>query len=109
MGRKLTYYVIYRNDERTGGPAGLFVMDVGAGNAILWDHRSGHWAFDPALVVRFVDDYRNLDRYETVDRATAERVAETVSGGTALPDEDGIRAMFPPGVSASGPQSSGRQ
>ncbi|MEW2143937.1 hypothetical protein AB0869_14100 [Micromonospora vinacea] len=105
----MTYYVIYRNDERVGGPAGLFVMDVGAGNAILWDHRSGHWAFDPALVVRFVNDYRNVDRFETVDRATAERVAEAVSGGTALPDEDDIRAMFAPGASAGGAQPSGRQ
>ena len=105
----LTYYVIYRNDERVGGPAGLFVMDVGAGNAILWDHRSGRWAFDPALVVRFVNDYRNMDRFETVDRATAERVAETVSGGHALPHEDDIRAMFAPDASAGGPQPSGRQ
>jgi hypothetical protein len=99
----LTYYVIYRNDERAGGPAGLFVMDVGEGKAILWDHRSGGWAFDPALVVRFVNDYRNADRYETVDRATAERVAETVSGGAALPDEEGIRALFALGVGAAGP------
>ncbi|MET8356436.1 hypothetical protein [Micromonospora sp. NPDC005171] len=105
----MTYYVIYRNDERVGGPAGLFVMDVGTGNAILWDHRSGHWAFDPALVVRFVNDYRNVDRFETVDRATAERVAETVSGGIALPDEDDIRAMFAPGAGDAGKQPSGRQ
>ncbi|MBQ1013546.1 hypothetical protein KBX53_21880 [Micromonospora sp. M51] len=105
----MTYYVIYRNDERVGGPAGLFVMDVGAGSAILWDHRSGRWAFDPALVVRFVNDYRNMDRFETVDRATAERVAETVSGGRALPDEDDIRAMFATDPSAGGPQPSGRQ
>ncbi|MEU5912960.1 hypothetical protein [Micromonospora sp. NPDC047527] len=95
----MTYYVIYRNDERVGGPAGLFVMDVGVGDAILWDHRSRGWAFDPSLVVRFVNDHRNADRYETVDRATAESVAETVTGGTALPDEAGIRAMFVAGDS----------
>ncbi|MEK8108002.1 hypothetical protein NKG94_28920 [Micromonospora sp. M12] len=68
------------------------------GKAILWDHRSGGWAFDPALVVRFVNDYRNIDRFETVDRATAESVAEAISGGSSLPDEDGIRAMFVPGA-----------
>ncbi|MEU8422834.1 hypothetical protein AB0C15_18345 [Micromonospora sp. NPDC048835] len=105
----MTYYVIYRNDERLGGPAGIFVMDVGTGNAILWDHRSGRWAFDPALVVRFVNDDRNVDRFETVDRAIAERVAETVSGGSALPDEGGIRAMFAPGAGAGGPQPAGQQ
>ncbi|MEU8209378.1 hypothetical protein AB0B85_09275 [Micromonospora sp. NPDC049044] len=105
----MTYYVIYRNDERVEGPAGLFVMEVGAGKAILWDHRSGAWAFDPALVMRFVNDYRNFDRFETVDRATAERVAETVSGGAPLPDEDGIRAMFESGANATGERSSGQQ
>ncbi|WP_406077314.1 hypothetical protein [Micromonospora sp. NBC_00858] len=93
----MTYYVIYRNDERVGGPAGLFVMDVGLGRAIIWDHRSRGWAFDPGLVVRFVNDYRNLDRYETVDRATAETVAEIVTSGASLPDEEAIRSMFTAG------------
>ncbi|RLP96278.1 hypothetical protein EAD98_10880 [Micromonospora sp. CV4] len=66
-------------------------------SAILWDHRSQEWAFDPGLVMRFVNDHRNVDRFETVDRATAESVAETVTGGTSLPDEDAIRAMFAAG------------
>lgn len=104
----LTYYVIYRNDERTGGPAGLFVMDVGTGKAILWDHRASGWAFDPDLVARFVNDHRNGDRFETADRATAERVAEAISGGSALPDEDGIRAMFTSGTSSGGPWPPGQ-
>jgi (2Fe-2S) ferredoxin len=90
----LTYYVIYRNDERAGGPAGLFVMDSGVGKAILWDHRAREWAVDTGLVVRFVDDYRNIDRYETVERAEAEAVAEVVTGGGRLPDEDRIHALF---------------
>ncbi|MET8119056.1 hypothetical protein [Micromonospora sp. NPDC005189] len=105
----MTYYVIYRNDERVGGPAGLFVMDVGVGKAILWDHRRRDWAFDPDLVVRFVNDLRNLDRYETVDRSTAESVAEIVTGGTALPNEEAIRAMFAASASGGGRQSSDQQ
>ncbi|MFG1884929.1 hypothetical protein [Micromonospora sp. NPDC049102] len=90
----MTYYVIYRNDERVGGPAGLFVMDSGAGKAVLWDHRAREWAVDTGLVVRFVNDDRNIDRYETVDRAEAEGVAAVVTGGGRLPDEDRIHALF---------------
>lgn len=84
-------------------------MDVGAGKAILWDHRSRGWAFDPGLVVRFVNDYRNIDRFETVDRATAENVAVTVTGGTALPDEEGIRAMFAATSGGGGRQPFGQR
>ncbi|MEU4339172.1 hypothetical protein AB0F59_31755 [Micromonospora lupini] len=101
----LTYYVIYRNDERLGGPAGLFVMDSGAGKAILWDHRAREWAVDTGLVLRFVNDHRNIDRYETVDRRAAESVAEVVTGGRSLPGEDSILDLFAAG-SGDGPQSS---
>jgi hypothetical protein len=69
-------------------------MDSGAGKAILWDHRARKWAVDTGLVVRFVDDHRNIDRYETVDRAEAEAVANVVTGGEVLPDEDRIRSLF---------------
>ncbi|WP_330439831.1 hypothetical protein OHB44_05860 [Micromonospora sp. NBC_00821] len=89
----MSYYVIYRIDEQSG-PAGLFVMDAGPGQAILWDHRSRAWAYDPGLVVRFLDDYRNADRYKNVSRADAEAVVEAVTGGETLPDESSIRAMF---------------
>ncbi|MEU7917509.1 hypothetical protein [Micromonospora zamorensis] len=89
----MSYYVIYRTDEQ-GEPAGLFVMDAGLGQAILWDHRARAWACDTGLVVRFLDDYRNMDRYKNVGRAAAEAVAEAVTGGEKLPDERSIRAMF---------------
>ncbi|MGI5525614.1 hypothetical protein ACQEUX_32375 [Micromonospora sp. CA-259024] len=85
--------MIYPIDGQ-GGPAGLFVMDAGLGHAVLWDHRAREWAYDPGLVVRFLDDYRNVDRYKNVNRAAAESVAETVTGGEKLPDESSIRAMF---------------
>ncbi|MFD6562779.1 hypothetical protein [Micromonospora profundi] len=70
-------------------------------SAILWDHRSRDWVFDPGLVMRFINDHRNVDRFETVDRPTAESVAETVTGGTRLPGEDAIRAMFAAGAQPS--------
>ncbi|MBQ0903046.1 hypothetical protein [Micromonospora sp. U21] len=85
--------MLYRLDERLA-PAGLFVMDVGLGQAILWDHRSRVWAYDPDLVARFVNGHRNFDRYETVDRSAAEGVAEIVTSGGSLPDEEAIRAIF---------------
>ncbi|MEH1165579.1 hypothetical protein V6V47_09350 [Micromonospora sp. CPCC 205539] len=94
----MTYYAIYRDDERTEGPAGLFVMDAGTGQAILWDHRNRAWAYDPGLVVRFLNDYRKFDRYETVDRAAAQSVARIVAGGASLPDEEAILAMFAAGA-----------
>ncbi|WP_234587719.1 hypothetical protein [Micromonospora sp. MH99] len=101
----MTYYVIYRNDERTGGPAGLFVMSSDAGKALLWDHRVGDWVVDTDLVLRFINNLGNIDRFETVDRAQAESVADVVTGGRALPDEHGLRALFA-AHSHGGPQAS---
>ncbi|MEV4118333.1 hypothetical protein [Micromonospora sp. NPDC049645] len=92
----MSYYVIYRIDEQSG-PAGLFIMDAGLGQAVLWDHRARAWAYDPGLVVRFLDDYRNADRYKSVSRAEAEAVVEAVTDGQKLPDEGSIRAMFKAG------------
>ncbi|MCG5468655.1 hypothetical protein LADH09A_002523 [Micromonospora sp. LAH09] len=92
----MSYYLIYRTDGQDG-PAGVFVMDAGPGQAILWDHRARAWAYDPDLVVRFLNDYRNVDRYKNVDRGAAEAVAGAVTGGEKLPDERSIRAMFKTG------------
>lgn len=75
-------------------PSGIFVTDDAHGDALLWDHRAKAWVYDPALVVRFLDDYRNWDRYETVDRETAERIVPQVTGGEKLPDEESIRWVF---------------
>ncbi|MGC4809149.1 hypothetical protein ACLQ29_01290 [Micromonospora sp. DT228] len=69
-------------------------MDAGPGQAVLWDHRARSWAYDPDLVVRFLDDYRNVDRYKNVSRAAVEAVVEAVTGGEKLPDESSIRAIF---------------
>ncbi|RLK25409.1 hypothetical protein DER29_3414 [Micromonospora sp. M71_S20] len=93
----LTYYVIYRDDAKAR-PAGIFVMDLATGSAILWNHRKAAWAYDPDLVLRFLDDYRNLDRYENVDRSAVEAVVREVTGGEGLPDEDSIALMLQVGL-----------
>ncbi|MEU8327406.1 hypothetical protein [Micromonospora sp. NPDC048839] len=85
--------MIYRTDDQER-LVGIFVMDAGLGQAILWDHRARVWAYDPDLVVRFLDDYRNVGRYKSVSRAAVEAVVEAVTGGEKLPDESSIRAMF---------------
>ncbi|GGO02384.1 hypothetical protein [Micromonospora parathelypteridis] len=97
MSRALSYYLIYRTDQSTA-PAGLFVIDPGQGEALLWDHRRGAWAYDPGLVTRFLDDYRNLDRYESVNRMRAEQVAQAITGVPALPDETAFRMMLAAGA-----------
>ena len=88
----LAYYVLYRTDEKTR-PTGIFVMGSG-GHALIWDHRQKAWSYNPSLVVRIVDDYRNFDRYETVDRETVERIAPQVTGGEQVPDEESIHWVF---------------
>lgn len=62
----------------------------------------GHGLMTPRLIVRFLDDYRNVDRYTNVSRAAAEAVVEAVTGGEKLPDEKKIRAMFKGGSSGDG-------
>ncbi|MFI5485764.1 hypothetical protein [Micromonospora echinaurantiaca] len=91
----LTYYVVYRTEAKTE-PAGIFVMDVATGAAVLWNHRSRGWSYDPALVVRFLDDPRNVDRYEVVDLVTLQGLTETVTG-SPLPDERALRTMLEEG------------
>jgi hypothetical protein len=93
----LTYYVVYRDDAKAR-PVGIFVMDPHAEAAILWNHRQGAWTYDPGLVLRYLNDYRNLDKYENVDRSTVEGMVEDVTGGEGLPDEDSIRLMLQQGL-----------
>jgi hypothetical protein len=89
----LTYYVIYRNVDRTE-PAGIFAVEPMQGHALVWDHRQRRWSYNPALATRFLDDHRNAGRYEEVDRRTADQVASAVTDGVELPDEKDIYAEF---------------
>ncbi|MFC3504559.1 hypothetical protein ACFOOK_26825 [Micromonospora krabiensis] len=102
----LTYYVVYRNDERVE-PGGIFVVDAETGDAILWDHRRATSTYEPGLVVRFLDDHRNLDRYETVARSDAEALSARITGGESLPDETTIRSLFRHGDLGADPAQTG--
>jgi hypothetical protein len=93
----LTYYLVYRDESRVE-TRGIFVMDAATGSAILWNHRLGEWTYDPDLVVRFLDDYRNGDRYENVDRAAAEGAAGPITGGSVLPEEATIVSILDEGL-----------
>ncbi|MET7666516.1 hypothetical protein [Micromonospora luteifusca] len=97
MSRTLSYYLFYRTDQSTV-PAGLFVVGASQGEALLWDHRRGTWAYDPGLVTRFLNDYRNFDRCENVDRMRAEQVVQAITGVPALPDETAFHTMLASGA-----------
>ena len=88
-----SYYAIYNKRDREQ-PAGIFVMDVHAGHGMLWDHKLKAWSYNPALVVRFLDDDRNDDRWDSVDRSAAERITPQITQGEQLPDEDTIAWIF---------------
>ncbi|WP_346536398.1 hypothetical protein [Micromonospora sp. DPT] len=89
----MTFYVLYRDEERTK-PSGVFVVDEVNGHAVIWDHRQRCWSYNPDLAFRFLADYRNLDRVNTLDRAAMERVAVQVTGGSTLPSSEAIERMF---------------
>ncbi|WP_346119516.1 hypothetical protein [Micromonospora coerulea] len=69
-------------------------MDAAHGHAMLWDHRRRAWTYNPGLAIRLLDDHRNFDRYEEVDRQTADQLVPGVTGGVPLPDEASIRSVF---------------
>lgn len=90
----LSYYAIYENDT-TERPRGIFLLDNRTGDGMLWNHMNKAWRYDPGLIIQFLDDYRNQERFKTVDRATAEEVTLEVTGGKeALPDEETINWIF---------------
>ncbi|MEV4533830.1 hypothetical protein AB0J82_08360 [Asanoa sp. NPDC049518] len=87
------YYAVYNRRDRDRA-AGLFVMDVSAGHGLLWDHKLKAWSYNPELVVRFLDDDRNDDRWESIDRSVAEGIVPEITGGEELPDEETIGWVF---------------
>ncbi|MFF3854255.1 hypothetical protein [Micromonospora sp. NPDC002575] len=88
----LTYYVIYR-DEDEGDPAGIFIVDPLKGRALVWNHRLEGWSYDPGLAFRFLEDYRNVDRYREVDESRARQVALAVTGAE-MPGESEVATIF---------------
>ncbi|MFI1192220.1 hypothetical protein ACH4T9_02915 [Micromonospora sp. NPDC020750] len=88
----LTYYTIYRTEEK-GEAAGLFIMDVDSGDALVWSNRLHEWTYNPGLAVRFLDDYRNFGRYEELGAAEVQPIAERLTGA-ALPGEAEVVGWF---------------
>ncbi|TDC82379.1 hypothetical protein E1193_12015 [Micromonospora sp. KC606] len=89
----LTYYVLYRDDQRAK-PSGVFVVDEVKGHAVIWDHRQRAWSYNPDLAFRFLADFDNIDRFEPIDRSCMERIAGQVTGGVSLPDPEAIERVF---------------
>src|SRR5690349_15838308 len=94
----LSYYAIYKHDmadRSTEPPTGIALLDNGTGDGMIWDHLQKAWIYDPGLIVRFLDDHRNWDRVEEIQREKAEAVTLEVTGGKeGLPDEETIRWIF---------------
>jgi len=90
----LAYYALYLEKVGQGPPEGIIVMDPASGDAMMWDHLSSAWTYDPELAVRFLDNGRNFDRYEPIDRATAEQITPGITSGEPLPDEETIRWVY---------------
>ncbi|WP_128763509.1 hypothetical protein [Micromonospora sp. MW-13] len=88
----MTYYAVFRADEK-GEAAGLLLMDIDSGDALVWNNRLQEWTYDPALAARFLDDHRNFGRYQEVEAAEARRIAERITGGS-LPGEADVVNLF---------------
>ena len=89
-----SYFALWKKRIGDGPPVGIFVKDPETGDALLWNHRQKAWQYNPDLVARFLFDDRNWDRYESVDRETAERVTLGITGWEVLPDEETIAWIF---------------
>jgi hypothetical protein len=90
----LTYYAIY--GFKTGEPPrGIYVMDWQTEDGLAWNHTSKAWQYDPMRMMEFLLDDQNFDRFEEIDRATAERITlEITKGFEPLPSEETIYWAF---------------
>jgi hypothetical protein len=91
----ISYYAVYEQEVGEGPPRGIIITDERTGDAIVWNHQTKAWRYDPELAGRWMDDPDNWDRYKPVDRAEAEIVTMVVTRAQeALPDEDTIGWLF---------------
>lgn len=94
------YYVAVCEEEYGKSPPfTIFVTTDKSDDALVWNQRTQAWQYDPDRVVRFTADYRNWDRYETVDRKTAEEFSRQLAIDrrfplSELPTEDWIEWFF---------------
>jgi hypothetical protein len=90
----LSYYVVYDKKAGSAPPGGIIVLETRSGDALIWNHQSKAWQYDPQTAQRFIFDDQNLDRLEVVDRDTAQLATIQVTGREPLPDEDTIAWIF---------------
>lgn len=94
----LYYQAVCHGEFGKTPPFTLFVTTDRSEDALVWNQGIQMWQYDPARVVRFTADYNNDDRYEAVDRVTAEKFARqlAVDGSpvSELPSEDWIEWFF---------------
>jgi hypothetical protein len=94
MNGMLTYYAIYEHSTAEP-PRGIFVMKWSADDGLIWNHQIKAWQYNPALIARFIFDEKNWDRFEEIDRGTAERITlEVTKGREPLPSEETIGWIF---------------
>jgi hypothetical protein len=95
----LAYYAVYDEDVSKPPPTGIFVLDPRKQDAMYWSHEAMAWQYNPRFIIGFLDDERNWEKYEPVERATAERITAELTKATAgfvqqLPDEATIYWIF---------------
>ncbi|MFE2995139.1 hypothetical protein ACFXG4_09040 [Nocardia sp. NPDC059246] len=94
----LYYRAVYEGEYEKSPPFTIFVTSDKSEDALVWAQGIQMWQYDPGRVIRFTSDFRNDDRWELVDRATAEafsrRLAVDGSAASELPTEDWIEWFF---------------
>ncbi len=92
------YQAVCEGEYGQTPPFTIFVTTDKSEDALVWNQGIQAWQYDPARVLHFTSDYRNWDRYEPVDRATAEdfarRLAVDGSAASELPSEEWIEWFF---------------
>ncbi|BCB82509.1 hypothetical protein Pflav_089190 [Phytohabitans flavus] len=96
MTASFKYFALYRREDRTDPPVGLLAEGSLAPDRRLvtvgWSHRHRTWTEASASLNWISTSLDWTDRFETVDRATAERIARE-SLGVELPSEEEMQRI----------------
>ena len=91
MSDRFTYYALYPRDYRTDPPAGLLAYEHRSATepirVIGWDHFEQTWNIAVDMFGVITVEERSENRFQIVDRATAERIARE-NLGADLPSEE---------------------
>src|SRR5262245_23254274 len=100
----LAYYTIHDTAAPQDPAKGICVLETSSGEAVLYNHRTQAWEYNPELVNSLVFDLRRPGLAREVDRATAEQVAARLAPHNPLPAAENIQELLarketPPGPS----------